>query len=694
MKTHQILILLFFSCTCFSQQLPETKKIPATIKKYNITYQDDYGWVENYNSKEVKDWVEAENQLVAAHYEIINKKYSIASKIKDYDYLSTNGLPQKLGDYYYSRYRNDKTKPASLYYRKQLDSDPVEIVNPYKLFKNTNAFITDYDPSKNSKLLAYQVSLDGSDRQIIRFVNLNTFENADDILTNVKFTRAAWNEDVGIFYKKNNNQDTFAKDSTYQLMYHKIGTAQRDDKIIFDATQSESTFSFFTKENKLFVTERNKEETLQNYYSCSMATDDFHLEKFIENDNKGFDFLGYTDGRVYFSSSKSDWGDVRSFDIKNRKDEKVIVPQIYTHLLVDTFFYDDYIVCKYKTTGKNYMIIYDNSGKFIRKFDVPYGMDFKIRFFDKQTNDLYVTFYSYTISYLNYKLNIITGKTNPYFNDYIEPKPSLFSFDHFETKTITYKTRDEVDVPITIVYKKGIKLDGTNPTLLEAYGGFGVVSGPEYDTGLLYFLEKGGIYAYAEIRGGGEKGTQWHLDGMGLKKMNTFNDFIDAAEFLIREKYTSANKLGITGASQGGLLVGVAMTQRPELFKVAIPRMGIYDMAKFKQYTVGRFHLDEYGDSDIEEEFNAMMAYSPYHNIKEEVNYPAALIITSENDDRVPPIHSYKFAARLQNRPAQENPIYLKTLSNSGHNGKVSNYKDNIEETADFYSFLMYHLGM
>jgi prolyl oligopeptidase len=242
------------------------------------------------------------------------------------------------------------------------------------------------------------------------------------------------------------------------------------------------------------------------------------------------------------------------------------------------------------------------------------------------------------------------------------------------------------------VHKKGIKLDGTNPTLLKAYGGFRIVSTPHYDTGLLYFLEKGGVFAYAEIRGGGEKGRNWHNNGKGQKKINTFNDFIDAAEFLIKEQYTSNSKLAITGGSQGGLLVGVAMTQRPDLFKVAVPIVGIYDMTIFGKYTAGKYWFDEYGDPDNKEDFDKMMVYSPYQSIKEDINYPTTLIITAENDDRVVAAHSYKFAAKLQQRSSQKNPIYLKIEKDAGHSGKVSNYVDRVEKKADFYSFLLYHL--
>lgn len=684
--------VLFFQFS-FGQEFPIAKKMPVTVQKHAISFVDDYPWLENAFSAETSQWVESQNSVTDNHYAMIKKKYSSKSKIEEYDHLSTNGMPYKSGKYYYSQYLRDKDKQPSLYYRKDLDDEPQELVNPYRIYKNNNAVLSGRYPSKSSKYLAFKMSLDGSDRQEIRFCNIDKVTILDDVVKNVKFSTIAWNEDKGVFYKKNGNKNIFEKDSTYQLFYHKIGTGQESDKLLFDSSQAQSDFSFLTNENKLVIIETNKEKTARNFYVALLENEDFKLEKVIENDKSAHDILHYSKDRVFYSSTKSDWGEIRSFNIYNKEDEKAVIPQIYNHLLTKTHFYQDYIIGEYRTDGRNYMIVYDSNGKFVRKFDVPHNMDFNIRYFDKDAKDLYVTFYSYTISYLNYKLNLETGKTGIYLNQYIESKPSLFTFDHFETKIINYKSRDDKNIPITIIHKKGLTLDGNNPTLLKAYGGFGVVSGPSYDTGLLYFLEKGGVFAYAEIRGGGEKGKKWHKDGMGLKKMNTFNDFIDAADFLIKEKYTNPQKLAITGGSQGGLLVGVAMTQRPELFKVAIPEVGVFDMAKFNDYTIGRFHHNEYGNPEIEEEFNAMMLYSPFHNIKEGVNYPITLIITSENDDRVPPIHSYKFAAKLQNRASQKNPVFLKTQRNSGHYGKVSNYKESLGEKAEFYNFLLYHLN-
>ena len=691
-NTFAFITTLLLSQITFAQSYPETKKTPTTITKHKISYQDDYSWLENMRSEEVTTWVEQQNEFTNNHLLETSKTYSLVSKLKEYDTRTSYSIPNKKGKYFYAKFRKDKKKPASLFFMKSLDDLPVEIVNPNKIYPEKNVTLSGYYPSKNSANLAYKISIDGSDKQEIRFVDLFKNKDLDDVLRNVKFSNVSWNKDRGIFYKQNSNKEFFAQDSTFKLYYHRIGSIQDADELIFDTTKSGNSVSFFTSINKLFVIELNKTDGRKNYYYSDLENDNFNLNKFIENDDSDFEFINYHKGRVYFTSKKMNWGDVRSFDIQNRKDEKTVIPQLYTHLLEQTYFSDDYLICKYRTLGKYYIIFYDYDGKLVRKIEVPNGMNIEFINFDKETKDFYFGVYSYTMPFRNFKANIETGKEQPFFSLTNPPKPTLFPLNYFETKTITYNSRDNVAVPITIIHKKGLQLDGTNPTLLEAYGGFGTVSSPNYDTGLLYFLEKGGVFAYAEIRGGGEKGEKWHEDGKGLKKMNCFNDFIDAAEYLIKEKYTSPNKLAITGGSQGGLLVGVAMTQRPELFKVAIPKVGVFDMAMFKKYTAGKYWLEEYGNVENEKDYNYLLDYSPYHNVKKDVNYPITLLITSENDDRVPPLHSYKFAAALQNREAQKNPIYLKVTKKAGHYGDSSTYEKHLNEKAAFYSFLMYHL--
>jgi prolyl oligopeptidase len=688
-----IKFLILFPNLLFCQNFPVTKSIPKTVTKFGVSYQDDYTWLENMKSEETKNWTNAENEVTNLHFEEIKKTYDVLNKIKNYFAFSSSKLPNKKEAYYYSIYIKDKDKPSSLYYRKNLNDVSVELFNPFKVYKNPNAVLMDYNPSKNSKYMACKVSLDGSDRTEIRFVDIEKNKNLDDVISNVKFSKMVWNHDSGVFFRLNTNQDMFAKDSTYQLIYHKLGTSQGEDKLIYDATKTRNSFDYFTKKDRLFIIEKDRKTGAKNFYSALLNSEDYSLEKFIDSDETKFTFLNYKNNTVYFSNNDYDWGEIRTFSISDRADEKVLIPQIYNNLLVDSYFADGYIFCKYKTIGKNYIIAYDENGVFIRKIDSPINTDFQVKFFDPITKCLYVSVFSKTISPQNFKLNIETGAVKPFFTDYLPPTIPLFPLDYFTTKNISYKSRDGKDVPITIIYKKDLVLNGNNPTILEAYGGFGIVSEQNYDASLLCFLEKGGVYAFAEIRGGGERGLKWHKDGMGLKKMNSFNDFIDAAEYLINEKYTSSEKLAITGASNGGLVVGVVMTQRPELFKVAVPNVGVFDMLNFNQYTVGKYHFNEYGNPENKADFENLLTYSPFYCIKENVNYPTTLIITSENDDRAVPMHSYKFAARLQNRTAQKNPIYLKTLDNSGHNGKVSSFNNYFEERANFYDFILYHLN-
>lgn len=691
MKRYHLFFLVFTTSLCFSQNIPVTKKVTKTLEKHDVKIQDDYSWLENLKSDEVTGWVNAQNAYTNAVFEKINVS-KIASKIKEYDYLSTNSLPIKIGNYFYGKYRKDKNQPSILCYRKSLNENLIELVNPFKIYKDENVVIDGYYPSKNSTLIAYEISIDGSDRKEIRFSSIDKREVLKDILKDSKFSNVAWNIDKGVFYKKNSNKNIMAKDSTFQLYYHVIGTNQEDDKLIFDASKKESNISFFTSKSKLFITETSKDELSKSMYYINLENDTFEKEIIFENDTTGFKYLGYQNNKIYISTKEYEWGEVRSFEIKNKTDIKEVIPQIYNNLLVGCYFYDNFIICKHKTLNRYYLRVYDIDGNFIRKFDAPENMNFSVRFYNSETKDLFVTFFSEVISAQNFKLNIDTGDIRHFYNDFIRPLPTIFPLNHFVTKKITFKSRDNKDVPITIIHKKNIVLDGTNPTLLKAYGGFGVVSGPNYDTGLLYFLEQGGVYAFAEIRGGGEKGLKWHKDAVGLKKMNSFNDFIDASEFLINEKYTSPNKLAISGGSYGGLVVGVAVTQRPDLYKVAIPEMGVFDMLTYSDYSVGKFHIDEFGDPEKKSDFNYLLGYSPYNKVKEDVNYPTTLLITGENDDRVPPFNSYKFAAALQNRTAQKNPVFLKTLGNSGHYGKNSTYQSRINESAEFYGFLLYYL--
>lgn len=655
----------------------------------NSNNQDEYLYLENQTSEKTLNWVNLENDISRKYLEKTASEYNFKNKIIEYRSLSNNSIPNKNGRYFYSRYVKDKNTPASLYYRKKLDDDPIEIFNVYDTYNDKNISIADYYPSENSMKIGVMIDKNGGDKKFAKFVDFSSKKVYDEELSDIKFSQLEWNNDNGVFYKKNSNVNVTDRDSTFTIYYHQLNTKQQNDILVYDSSASKNEFYFFTNKSNLYVVEIDENEN-HIVYTSDLIDNIFELKKLTEL-NQVSNILKINGSKLYFKSKVSDWGEVKILDLNTRVEE-TLIPQIYSNLLMGTYFRNDIIICKYKTIDKNYLTVYTNEGVVVKKFEAPSGMDFNINFYDSENKNIYASFYSNTISFYNLILNIEKGTIDNFYNNYVVQKPTLFPFDHFITKKITYKSRDNKDVPITIIYKKNTVLNGENPTILKAYGGFGSVNKVSFDTGLLHFLEKGGIYAFAEIRGGGEKGQKWHLNGKGFNKMNCFNDFIDAAEFLIKEKYTNSNKLAITGASHGGLVVGVALTQRPELFKVAVPEMGVFDMLRFDKFTVGKYHLDEFGDPKNKKDYDYLSTYSPLHNIKNDVNYPTTLIITANNDDRVPPLHSYKFAAKLKNRIAQKNNIYLNVLDNSGHHGKISTNKDLIKEKSEFYSFIYHEL--
>lgn len=697
MKNFLLIILLCAALFANAQNYPPSRKTPLEMTRHGLTFHDDYAWLEQMRSADVEAWTDAQNDLTELHISSLSSKIFPLPTIRKYEDKTNYRLPRKKGAYYYGlmrQFHDNEMNTPKLGYKKKVDGVLTPLVDPNFFYNNKTVNIIDYSPSVNSEVLAYKLMIDGSDRHEVRFLTIQNGKKHKEVLRNIKFSALAWKGDEGIFYNKNGNASQFAADSTYQVYYHKIGDDIKNDWLIYDATDTSGHLYFFTsgEGDKFFLVVSDRDEKNSDIYYADLTSQNFELKKLTEKNKKGYRILGYRSNKMFISTKESNWGDIRYFELDSPDAIKVIIPQYQNQLLTDTNFYQDRIVCKYKNADGSYLMIFDYDGKFIRKVQSQKGMDISILGEDYFAKELFFTVYSYTIPPILFNLKLETGEYDRYVNNAFTKTTAPFPIDHFTTLSTSYTTRDGVQVPITIVYKKGTVLNGNNPTLLEAYGGFGSISSPDYDNGLIYFLNNGGIYAYAEIRGGGDKGRKWHKDGTKLKKINTINDFIDAAEYLIKENYTSPNRLAITGGSQGGLLVGATMVKRPELFKVAIPRVGVYDMAKFHDYTVGRFHFDEYGDPEIKEEFLAMMAYSPYHNIKDDVNYPTTLIITSDNDDRVPPVHSYKFAARLQDRPAQKNPIYLKTRKNAGHYGVTTNEEDMLEEKSEFYSFLLYHL--
>ncbi|MFP9115012.1 prolyl oligopeptidase family serine peptidase [Flavobacterium sp. RHBU_3] len=691
----KLLLLALLPVVCFGQKYPVTKKTTKTTTKFGTTLTDDYTWLNDMHGTEVAAWVNEQNKFTQNHLSAVNKEVYPLPTLQKYEAQTNFRIPTKKRDGYYANIIDPEEHGATPYlgYKKKLDGLYVKLVDPNYIYSGKTVNVIDFEPSVHSKMLAYKLMVNGSDNHEIRFVSLSG-KKSNEIIPNAKFGGIAWKGDEGIFYSRNANRSQFAADSTFQVMYHKLGTDVLKDEEVFNAASFAGQVYYFTSHDgtRLFLETAARDEQTVDFYYADLTKDKLELKPFLKNVPPDFDVSGYVRGRIYYSSKESNWGDVRSFDPDKPEEKTVIIPQYQNSLLVGATFFENRILCRYKNSDGTYFMLFDYSGKFINRIQVQKGMDVVLTDSDYYDKDVFFYVTSYTIPPILFTLNLNSGNHDRYVSSTFEKTTAPYPVDYFETKTSFYTARDGVKVPITLVYKKGLELDGNNPTLLKAYGGFGVVNTPHYDNGLIYFLNNGGVYAYAEVRGGGERGEQWHNDGRRLKKINTLNDFIDAARFLIDQGYTNSSKLAITGASQGGLLVGAALVQHPELFKVAVPKVGVYDMANFHSYTIGRFHFDEYGNPDNEAEFKAMMQYSPYNNIKEGVNYPVTLILTSDNDDRVPPVHSYKFAAKLQNHKGQTNPVYLKTLLNSGHYGITTGLPDRMEEQSDFYAFILYHL--
>ncbi|MFA5420006.1 MAG: prolyl oligopeptidase family serine peptidase, partial [Bacteroidales bacterium] len=472
-----------------------------------------------------------------------------------------------------------------------------------------------------------------------------------------------------------------------------LDTDQSEDKLIFRRQNNPTVeFTAYTTSDERFliIHETDKVNELYNIFYIDFNQANPALRplltrlKFGENlnvlNNQGDEFIATT-----FKGINN--GMVVKINPANPREWKTVVPEFSEALLTEVKLLNDRFIAIYQVNRKQQIILFDYNGKVLYSILLPFGFSASGFNGEKTDKKLLFSYSGYTQPKTVYIFDTETFDMEPLGSTVVN-----FDYTQFETKELEYESKDGTIVPLFLVYKKGINLMGNNPTLLNAYGGFGAIDQPSFDPGIVHFLLNGGIFAFANIRGGGDNGKNWALDGRGSKKQNSFDDFIAAAEYLITNKYTSPDKLAITGGSNGGLVVGVAMTQRPELFKVAVPVVGPMDMIRFENFTIGHFHAKEYGTVKDSSGFINLLSYSPLQNIQEDVNYPATLIMTSENDDRVPPLHSYKFAARLQNRKAQKNPILLRVEKEAGHYGAEGNFLRVIKEKADMYDFILYNL--
>jgi len=674
---------------------PKIKTETQTDNYHGIQIADPYRWLENDTASDVIDWVNEENKITQNYLGQIPYRAKIKNRLTEIWDFPKYSSPFKEGDWYYFFKNEGLQNQSNLYRQKGLTGEPEVFLDPNKLSEDGTASLASFTFSKDHKYCAVGVAQSGSDWNEIFVMDVTTKQKLTDKIEWVKFSGAIWKGN-GFYYSR---YDEPAKGKAFsnanefmKIYYHQMGTAQSADELIYEDKKNplryfnagiteDERFMFInisegTNGNEILIKDLSKNEKVFKT-----------LFKGFENnysliDNVGDKILATTDkGAAKYKLIEVDPTNT------DEKNWKTIITES-ADLLEGVSYWGGKLFTTYLKNASTRIYKFNADGTGKEEIKLPgigtaSGIGGK-----KEDTETFYTFTSFTNPGEIYKYDLKTGKSELFRKTEVK-----FNANEFETKQVFYTSKDGTKVPMFIMHKKGLKLDGNNPTMLYGYGGFNISLTPSFSVSRIMFLEQGGVYAIASLRGGGEYGEDWHKAGMLGKKQNVFDDFIAAAEYLISEKYTSSNKLGINGGSNGGLLVGACMTQRPELFKVAIPAVGVLDMLRYHKFTIGWGWAVEYGSSDKKEDFDWLIKYSPLHNVKQGVKYPATMIMTSDHDDRVVPAHSFKFAAELQSKADTLNPILIRIDSKAGHGAGKPTTKL-IEDAADMWSFVLWNLGV
>ncbi len=681
---------------------PETRKVEVVEDYHGVSVADPYRWLEDdvRQSKDVAAWVEAQNKVTFAYLESIPQREAIRRRLTDLWNYEKMSAPVKVGGRYFFT-RNDGLQNQSvLYVREQLEGPARLLLDPNTWSKDGTVAIAGTALSDDGRYLAYGVAEAGSDWTTWRVLDVDSGKMFPDELKWIKFSGASWTADgKGFFYSRFPEPPPGAAfqglNLNMKLYYHRLGTPQSEDVLVYHRPDQPrwGVNATVTEDGRYLIISLNDGTTsrkvrivykdLQEPYGLPIELIDNHDNKyfFIGNDGPVFYFLTDYNAQKY---------QVIAIDIRKpeKKDWKTLIPET-ADTLTDVNLVGNVFICIYLKDARTQVKIHDLEGRFIREVELP-GIGTASGFSGKRSDTItFYTFSSFATPPSIYSYNILTGESRLYWRAKVKFNP-----DDYEVKQVFYTSKDGTRVPMFISHKKGIKLDGNNPTLLYGYGGFNIPLTPAFSVSRLQWMEMGGVFAVANIRGGGEYGETWHRAGTRLQKQNVFDDFIAAAEYLIREKYTRPEKLAIQGGSNGGLLVGACMTQRPDLFGACLPAVGVMDMLRFHKFTAGRYWVDDYGSSDNPQEFRELYRYSPYHALLRNGprRYPATLVTTADTDDRVVPGHSFKFAAALQAMQTGPAPVLIRIETKAGHGAGKPTSKI-IEEIADQWAFLVKNLA-
>ncbi|SFC27168.1 prolyl oligopeptidase [Flexibacter flexilis DSM 6793] len=672
---------------------------PATAKGTQVdTYfgtkiADPYRWLEDDRSAQTAEWVKEENKVTFGYLEKIPFRDALKKRMEKLWNYEKISAPFKEGSYTYY-YKNDGLQNQSVLYRKDAAGKEEVFLDPNTFSKDGTTSLASVDFSKDGNICAYSISEGGSDWRKVMIIDAKTKKTLEATLVDVKFSGIAWRGNEGFYYSsydKPQGSELSAKTDQHKLYFHKLGTAQKDDQVVFGLDKKRRYVGgSVTEDGKYLVISAANSTSGNELYIKDLTKQNSPIITLVDNFENDFDVLDNEGGRLLVATN---------YQAPNKK---VIVVDLakpeknnWTDLIAETENVlspstgGGYIFANYMKDAVSVIKQFDYQGKLLRNVELP-GLGTASGFGGKRTETtLYYSFTNYTTPSTIYSFEVKTGVSAVYQRPKVD-----FKSEDYESKQVFYTSKDGTKVPMIITYKKGTQLNGKNPTILYGYGGFNISLTPSFSIANAVWLENGGVYAVANLRGGGEYGKKWHDAGTKLHKQNVFDDFIAAAEFLIKDKYTSSDFLAIRGGSNGGLLVGATLTQRPDLMKVALPAVGVLDMLRYHTFTAGAGWGYDYGTAeDNKEMFEYLKGYSPVHNVRKGVKYPAVLVTTGDHDDRVVPAHSFKFAAELQDKQSGANPVMIRIDVNAGH-GAGKSVAATIQENVDIQAFTLFNMGI
>lgn len=673
---------------------PETRKDTVVDIYFGDKIIDDYRWLEDDRSEETAAWVTAQNEVTFAYLDKIPYREQLNKQLTEKWNYEKIGAPFVEGSYTYY-FKNDGLQNQSVLYRKGADEKEEVFLDPNTFSADGTTSLASISFTEDGSLVAYAISEGGSDWRKVIVLNAENKTVIGDTLIDVKFSGLSWYKNEGFYYSsydKPDGSELSAKTDEHKLYYHKLNTPQSDDQVIFgDKTKRRYVGGYVTDDQNYLVITAANATSGNELYLQDLNKPNSPIQTVVTGFDNDYAVIDSKDDKLYI---------VTNFNAPNKKlmvaaTENISNIALWQDVIAETenvlslskaggcFF------AHYMKDAVSVVEQYEYDGSKVREIELP-GLGTASGFGDKSdAKELYFSFTNYVTPGSIYKMDIASGSSE------IHQQPKVkFNPEDYESKQIFYNSKDGTRVPMMITYKKGTKLDGTNPTMLYAYGGFNISLTPTFSIANAVWLENGGIYAVPNLRGGGEYGKKWHIAGTQLQKQNVFDDFIAAAQYLIDNNYTSTEKLAIRGGSNGGLLVGATMTQRPDLVKVALPAVGVLDMLRYHTFTAGAGWAYDYGTAeDSKEMFEYLKGYSPVHNVKEGVSYPATMITTGDHDDRVVPAHSFKFAAELQAKNEGNNPMLIRIDVNAGH-GAGKSVQQTINENADIQAFTLWNMGV